>query len=127
MKFVTRNFLNEDFEKTCSFIHETETFECEICNKTFSQKWILKRHVSSVHENKNSFGYEICEKTFPDKGRLNRHVSFVHEKKKPFRCYICEKTFGEKYHMEKTLNQFMKKRNRSSVKLVKKPFLISRI
>ena len=69
---------------------------CEICNKTFSTKGNLKKHVSSVHERKKPFECEICNKVFFEKGTLKIHISSVHEKKKSFECDICEKTFAVK-------------------------------
>ena len=36
------------------------------------------------------FQYQICEKAFSEKRNLNKHVSSSHENKKTFKCEICD-------------------------------------
>ena len=38
----------------------------------------------------------VCQRTFTVKQSLNRHIQVVHEKLKPFPCNICQKTFKRK-------------------------------
>ena len=44
----------------------------------------MKTHVSSVHERNKSFRCDICDKNFSEKGFMNRHVAGVHGEKKTF-------------------------------------------
>ena len=37
--------------------------------------------------------YHFCDKSFSDKSNLNKHVTTVHEEKKPFKCNICDAGF----------------------------------
>ena len=47
--------------------------KCDLCNKIFSQFWILRRHYWEVH-----FGVRVdcnrCDKDFANKASLKRHV-----------------------------------------------------
>ena len=38
---------------------------------------------------------DICEKTFSLKKNLGKHIKYVHEKVKNFCCEICSKTEGQ--------------------------------
>ena len=40
------------------------------------------RHITGVHEGKNPFKCDICDRCFSQKADLNRHVAYVHEGKK---------------------------------------------
>ena len=76
-------------------VHErihTKPFACIECGKTFSEKWILTRHISSHHEagsENHKYSCEICQKSFTRKQNLMQH-SKSHENKT---CKICHKSF----------------------------------
>ena len=60
-------------------VHEKSTaLQCEICDKGFSDKSKLKRHVSSVHEGKRPHKCDICGSCFTQKSHLDGHVAAVH-------------------------------------------------
>jgi KRAB domain-containing zinc finger protein len=67
-------------------VHEKKKkfFKCEICEKNFSDKSNLNKHISSVHEDKKPFKCELCEFSSSLKGNLNNHIKSVHQKKKTF-------------------------------------------
>ena len=46
-------------------------------------------------EEKYPLTCELCEKSYSDVYGLRRHVSAVHEKLRPFECSKCSKTFSE--------------------------------
>ena len=64
-----------------------------ICDKGFSQKQDLNRHIESVHEGKKSFKCNICDAGFTHKANLNKHIDAVHKEKKKFKCTICDEVF----------------------------------
>ena len=79
----------------------------------------MKRHVTSVHENKKQFKCEMCDYYFSQKGDLKRHVTAVHENKKQFKCEICEFTCSQKGNLTVHVASVHKKiRNHSYVKFV---------
>ena len=66
---------------------------------------------------------EICGHNFTEKRNLKRHTSTVHEEKKPFKCKYCEHTSTLKCHLLiDILLLYMRERNRLTVKSVQKNF-----
>ena len=53
-------------------------FECEECDQTFKRAENLRRHVSHVHQSKESFKCPSCEKGFGRPDNLKRHIKCVH-------------------------------------------------
>ena len=98
--------------------------KCNDCEKWFSNKPNLLRHIQKKHsmktqENKlmeNGIKCKQCVKYFPSKYRLNRHVRHVHGTVKKQKCPDCDKRFGYtsslKYHVLKDHNKKLsEKRN----------------
>ena len=101
---------------------------CILCNKIYSDKYALKRHVDTVHQGttesicrscgrtfdskeelKNHMKFHklpcnLCNKIYSDKKALKRHVETVHQGKAES-CEICGKKYKEKrqikYHIMK--------------------------
>ena len=69
--------------------------KCDICNKLFSNKSNLRKHIKSVHE-KIKFKCEICDKELSRKDELQRHKLSVHSKNIEFKCIVCERKFSRK-------------------------------
>ena len=72
---------------------------CVICEQTFTGKngkFMLKRHIKSLHEGSRDFKCKLCDKTFAENNPLFKHVRRVHEKLRPFQCDICKNTFALK-------------------------------
>ena len=61
-----------------SSIHEGGTHKCDLCNKGFSSKDRLRRHVTTVHEKLKNYKCTYCETAYGQKGDLNRHIRKVH-------------------------------------------------
>ena len=55
-----------------------------------STKYMMNRHVASVHERKKPFKCEICDFSASQKSVKDLHVAAVHEGKKPFKCENCD-------------------------------------
>lgn len=71
---------------------ETKTkkkYVCELCNKEFSRKDGLERHINSVH-NKTKFKCPLCDKVLSRQDLLDRHIRNIHEQE-PIQVY---KRFG---------------------------------
>ena len=77
--------------ETISFTKPSAPFQCERCNKFFTLKGSLNRHIKTIHEEHRPFKCTVCEKNFNRKYDLKMHFSSVHEKKKPCKCEVrCE-------------------------------------
>ena len=67
--------------KTHSYQHTPALrtkLECHICNKTFTQKYSLKVHISSVHNGVRPFECRTCHKWFCRQYVLKRHCQKFH-------------------------------------------------
>ena len=61
---------------------------CKICGSGFGVKWIMDRHVKTVHDRKKVKCNE-CDQEFNRSEHLQRHVSAVHEARK-YECSECD-------------------------------------
>lgn len=80
---------------------ETKSFEffCEFkgCEKVYSTKYNLQRHVESAHECIKRFQCELCSKLLSSKQNLQEHY-FTHSNEKLFKCTEpgCLQTFRQR-------------------------------
>ena len=51
-----------------------KSFQCEICDLSYSQKQGMQRHMVVVHEGKKLFKCKICDKSFSHKSSLNTYT-----------------------------------------------------
>ena len=65
-------------------IKEKQSFKFEICERKFSFRFSLKRHMNEVHEEKRTHKCEICDYTSFIKAKMDNHMESVHERKKKF-------------------------------------------
>ena len=66
----------QDLERHTS-AHQQIKFECEMCDKAFSQKHLLKRH-AVVHTNVMPYHCRICNTVFKHNNQLYRHKKKCH-------------------------------------------------
>lgn len=68
---------------------------CTICNKTFCDKFRLKRHMM-CHSGDRPFACTLCDKRFLDNSKLKYHMATTHSDARPHKCCECGKTFALK-------------------------------
>ena len=91
----------DDFSRHVLKRHtQSKVVKCSICEKYFSNKNHLKRHINGVHLNKTST-CKICHKEYK---QLKPHLKFFHRKVRDYECSYCEKMFQDTrlllYHMK---------------------------
>ena len=75
-------------------VEGNEMWKCLICNKNYSSKQHLKRHLRSFHEGGKSLSCGKCDGQFENKRELKQHILTVHNGKKVYRCSICRACFS---------------------------------
>lgn len=73
---------------------------CSLCNRSFTRKYDMYRHVRGIHESLRPFVCELCTRKFKQRSHLNAHVRVVHDKVS-FKCDYCDKRFGSKSNLKK--------------------------
>ena len=73
---------------------------CDFCDKSFSDKSNLNKHVTTVHEEKKTFKCKICDAGFVSEGDLNRLLASVHEGRR-VQCNFCS-SFTKKKQFKKS-------------------------
>ena len=63
-------------------------FLCDVCNKSFHYKYLLKLHVS-VHSEERPY---VCDKSFRLLVFLKEH-QHIHSGEQPYSCDVCGKSF----------------------------------
>jgi len=83
-------------------------FPCDICSKSLSGAYELKRHIKRVHfgererspkprsRGKGDFECNVCNKTLSGAYELKRHKAQKHQEDKPYPCEFCKKTFADR-------------------------------
>ena len=73
-----------------------KSHKCEQCGKGFSQKCMLEDHVNAVHLKKREHQCQDCGSSFARLSQLNRHISAVHLLEKTHECPECDKSFARR-------------------------------
>ncbi|XP_078516754.1 uncharacterized protein LOC144781660 [Lissotriton helveticus] len=73
------------------------TYSCTECNKSFSIKDELVRHIES-HSRTRPYSCIDCGKSFLQKGNLIKHYR-THTGEKPYQCIFCHKSFSRKDYL----------------------------
>lgn len=84
----------DNFSQSCNLNQHMKNpegnwnFKCKICEKKYSGKYSLRKHVMRLHSTDKPFCCEICEKSFSTKGDLRQHMR-MHTGERPYGCEIC--------------------------------------
>ena len=78
----------------------------------------MNTHIQSVHEHRKAFKCDVCHYRYSRKGHMLSCYQ-VHDSSKAFECDICDYSCSQKSRLN---IQFMKEKNPSNVKHVKKNF-----
>ena len=73
--------------------------ECEFCQKRFSEKSKLQKHIEAVHSKEKHHEWEFCQGRFSHKYSLQKHMMAIHLKEKLHECVICQEIFSKKAHL----------------------------
>lgn len=84
---------------------EGREFVCDLCEKRFTRRNSLSRHIVEVHQKKKSLLCTTCNSTFARKSDLMRHISSIHHGERPFLCEFCSSTFSQKGNRNKHVRQ----------------------
>ena len=105
--------------------HKENEFICNLCSITFSRKWSLKHHISTIHDgNKPNTKYqcEVCQQNFKCKRVLTVHIRKTHEKIKDCKCDLCPKEYYSERGLQCHKNEFHKMGNRFECEICNKSF-----
>lgn len=80
-------------------------FQCDVCQKKYSSKAILKKHVK-VHGS-DEFRCKKCNKGFKSRGDMEKHVR-LHYGYRPFSCRLCTNSFGGEAGLKTHMRRFVK-------------------
>ena len=73
---------------------DDDVFQCQICNKTFTDFVQIKQHNIACMRIKKKYVCLKCNKAFDQKAHFQQHFDYRRTNKKPqFVCKPCQKTF----------------------------------
>ncbi|XP_013419016.1 uncharacterized protein LOC106179796 [Lingula anatina] len=78
----------------------TKPFQCSMCEKTFTAKTTVERHIRCVHNGVRPYQCVCCDKYFSDLGSLKQH-NLTHTGERPHQCSVCHKKFNNKPNMHR--------------------------
>ena len=100
---------SENIDRNLSDLNqEEESRICKICSTEFPTAKRLKKHISSVHEEKK-FAHKcfICKENLSSKQKVEEHIKLVHEEKKfAHKCFICNENFSSKQSVEEHMTKW---------------------
>ena len=72
----------------------TQDINCNLCNNSFSNQYHLDDHKRRVHT-KIRFKCDLCDKSYKSQKAVRDHKLIIHEKLRAFKCNLCSKTYTD--------------------------------
>ena len=88
---LNENRILDDAFEVIEDSSSVQSFQCKLCEKSFTTRQFVRQHVKMVHGEK-TFECEECEAKFTSKCSLERHT-MSHTGEKPFSCDLCNRSF----------------------------------
>lgn len=106
-----RNYVHLRSHQSLHHFNE-DTFKCVACSSIFVTLEKLKEH-EKVHVNLKTAFCELCQKAYSSKAAIRRHLATVHvvEKQRPYQCEICDFAFGCRWHLQDHMRTHTGKRD----------------
>jgi uncharacterized Zn-finger protein len=76
---------------------EENPYQCHICNHNFTQKIHLTEHIRT-HTGEKPYHCELCNRRFTQKTHLTEHKR-THTKEKPYHCELCNRSYTQKHNL----------------------------
>ena len=73
--------------------NNVKQWECEICKKSFTTKYFLKKH-HRLHTGETPYECQLCGKAFAFQQSFHKHMLY-HTDEKPYSCGQCGRAFKE--------------------------------
>lgn len=95
---------NNDSSNSKSEYSFPKVHHCSKCNKNFSTKTNLMRHMRTHDGNSKPYECHICNHRFTQNGSLKQHM-FLHSGERPYQCEFCNRSFTQakslKFHVRR--------------------------
>lgn len=75
-------------------LHTGKAYQCNMCNRSYTEEYKLKEHFQVKHEKSVHFRCQLCDREFTSKGGLKYHTRTVHRKDFAYWCEGCCKGFN---------------------------------
>lgn len=75
-------------------LHTGKAYQCNVCDKSYTEEYKLKEHIQVKHEKSIHFKCQICDREFTSKGGLKYHTRTIHKKDFAYWCEGCCKGFN---------------------------------
>jgi uncharacterized Zn-finger protein len=73
--------------------------ECDVCNKRFSRSHVLTVH-KRTHTEDKPYQCDVCNKRFSESHKLTQHKVSAHKSNLSFECGICKKIFTKRQSLK---------------------------
>lgn len=77
---------------------EKYPYQCDFCDKRLANKYSLKHHVSSVHEQLKPVKCHLCPKQFANRSNLRSHL--ISHTTENVKCPICDQVFKNRVSLQ---------------------------